>query len=472
VDDILTLLQRRWPLLLSVVMFLAAAAPTAVPRPLVDELRQVETAVASGKFEAALGHLDTLMSLLPQQTDLHLTAARIALLLEDPLRARRELEQLPAELRSSGQAACLADRAGLQLLEAPAAGWNGLLARCPQAAPDVEHFAERLLQDPAGKLGPVLSAVESAGLDTPTWRETAALYTAVEDPASAAPALREMVRADGSRSGLALELLDVLTAEPGGSFAAYDFARLGQAFARWGEWRFAILAFEQALQAEPGYTEVRAYLGLALDQVGRNGLAELERASNEAPAAALPHVFLGQHYSTQGDAERATRELVIAANLDPQNPAIAAELGSAYAVNGDLDQALTAYLAATELAPDDARFWLLLAQFSLTYELQIEQLGLPAARNAVTLSGGSPAALDSLGYAQLLQGNLILAERLIVQAVLDQPARAESLYHLGLLRIHQGDAQAGLAAFAAAEALAPQSPAAELARRAVETLQR
>ena len=472
-DSYVDLLRRRWPLLLSTFIFLLISMPSPAPRILVEEVHQAETAARAGRIEAALGHLESLIQRQPQLHELKLTAARLALQIGLPMRAQEYLQQIPPRERDAPVAACLADRASLQLLQEPVHGWSGLLDRCPEALEEVERFADLLAGGSAvEQLDAVLAALRSAGLDQGIWYENEIFLEAATNPEGSLNALRDLVRSGGQRAGLALSILDVVQQGANSEQPAYMYAQIGQAFARAGEWRFAALAFQHAIRLDPEYIEARAYYGLSLEQIGLDGLQELKQATQAAPTAALPHVFLAEHYRVAGDLLRAIREQQIAANLEPNNPAIAAELGALHAANGDLEWAEAAYRRAVERAPDDPRFWLLLAQFSLAYEVRIPELAIPAARNAITLSDRTPAALDALGYAHLLEGDLLLAERLLLRSLQGQPGRAQTQYHLGLLRIHQGDAQAGLAAFKTAEELDPQSPAGELARRGIETLLR
>jgi tetratricopeptide (TPR) repeat protein len=471
VETIIETARRRWLLLVAIPVLLLVAMPTTMPSLLVAEVRQAETAAQAGRIDSVLEHLDALILLQPQEQKYKIAAARMALLLDQPLQARAYLRQLPDSFMRTAEAVCLADRASLRLLEAPPSGWPGLIERCPAAAEDAEWYAGQLLQGAGYKNLPMLlSALQDAGISSEKWNIKKIFVQAALEPASSIPALREIIDNEPSHAGLALELLDTIERDADPSEPAYDYALVGQVFARSGEWQFAALAFERAVAVEPEYVEARTYLGFVLEQLGVDGLAMLQQAVKAAPDAALPHIFLARHYGRREDYPSAIHEMETASELEPGNPAIRAELGTLYAGNGELEAAVSAYQEATSLAAEDARFWLIFAQFSLNHEYQIEELGLPASRNAVVLSGGDPAAVDALGYGHLLRGDLLLAERLILQALHGEPGRAQTLYHLGLLRIHQGDAQAGLAAFRAAVQLDPDSPAGKLARRGAESL--
>ena len=103
--------------------------------------------------------------------------------------------------------------------------------------------------------------------------------------------------------------------------------------------------------------------------MGVDGLGDIEAAVNAAPGAALPRIFLAQHWLSKNQPDKARQQLEIAARLEAENPAVSAELGAAYAALGDVRSAKDAYLYATNLAPDNPSFWLRLAQFSLNNEI-------------------------------------------------------------------------------------------------------
>ncbi len=299
-------------------------------------------------------------------------------------------------------------------------------------------------------LNSIVQALNDAGQSDAGLNAQLAYRQSLSNPNLAAPMLRDLAQAGDA---LAFDLLTRLQDTSPGDGQAFLLARLGEAFARHQAWAFAADAFEAALALEEGYTEALSYLGLAYEMLGRDGRPELEQAAQTAPGAALPHVFLAQHWIRAGELERALAELEIAARLDPENPAIAAELGNVYARAGKHALAIQAFQAATRLAPMDAEFWRLFAVYSITYEVQLDELGIPAARNALNLKPGSAGAAALLGYAHLLTGDLLLAERLIVRAVNASPYSVLNQFSLGLLLIHQGRAAAGLAAMRTAVTL-------------------
>ena len=143
--------------------------------------------------------------------------------------------------------------------------------------------------------------------------------------------------------------------------------------------------------------------------------------------------MLGLYYRRAGDSGAALPYLQAAQALDPQNPAIAAEIGGAYASLGDLGNAEIWMTEAVRKDERSPQFWLLLARFYIDHEYHVDELGLPAARMAVNLAPGSAQALDALGYALLLTGDLDNAAKLLDQALAADPQSASTFYHLGIL---------------------------------------
>ena len=88
----------------------------------------------------------------------------------------------------------------------------------------------------------------------------------------------------------------------------------------------------------------------------------------------------------------ALQEYAAAAAADPHNPAWAASLGESYARlgrSGDrADQLSTRCLHLPRPMPSTGGCW---RHFVLEYNLQLEDIGLPAAQKAVELSARGPA---------------------------------------------------------------------------------
>ncbi|TET80766.1 MAG: tetratricopeptide repeat protein [Anaerolineales bacterium] len=443
-------LKPRWSHILVTLVLLVIISPTPIPQPMVTPIRSAIVALESGRPDSALGFLETALAFEPTLEGLHTQAAEIALAAGEPLAALDHLEAENSLAPPDTTQACLRSRALLTIGNTAEAAniWKEVNGTCPKPAQFLQDLAQAYLVE--GDLTAAQSILEElAFIDpaNPDIRVSLALVTATITPERAIQHLRLANELNPYGNSLALNLIRVIENARPADDRSYSLAQVGQTLARHGEWTSAVWAFLHALDLNPEYIEARAYLGLALDRAGQDGLKELKAAVNAAPTAALPHIFLALHWQAQNQPERARQQLEVAAHLDPTNPAVAAELGAAYTALGDIRPAIAAFRLATELAPKDPRFWLLLAQFSTANEIEVQTLGLPAARNALALNPDDPAALDILGYAHLLLGNLRLADRLLWRAVNLEPCRAASQFHLGLLRQAQGDlirARAGL----------------------------
>lgn len=471
IQNFADLLRARWPHLIAVLALLLGLSPSALPSTLTTSLRAVKTAMASQRWDAALDNLDLVLTFEPAVASLHYQSASLALANNDPLRANAYLDSA-LEVFPGGQGDhCL--RANISLLQQKAADAEAHWRRAAQSCPNQVHFLRKLaeLYWDLGDLDaalPIYQTISDIRPEDPDLQLKLGILYAIRASGESLSHLRAAQLYSSGPNPLASALIPVLEETASEENPAFTLARIGQILAQQGAWIPAEIAFRQSLTHDSEYTQARAYLGLTLEQLGKDGYPELRAAISESPALAIPRIFMAYHWQKLDRPEKARRELEIAARLDPTNPAISVELGTAYAALGDIEAAKQAYRLAAELAPQDPLFWTLLAEFSISHEIEILELGLPAARNAVILSPGDAAALDMLGYAHLLLGNLELAERLFYQAVAEQPALARLQFHLGLLRQLQGDPTRARAAWRMAIQLDPQGPIAALASRALQ----
>ncbi|MBO9367758.1 MAG: tetratricopeptide repeat protein [Chloroflexi bacterium] len=238
---------------------------------------------------------------------------------------------------------------------------------------------------------------------------------------------------------------------------------LGRALGAVEEWELALRLFERARQEDPQNGEAWAWIAEAYQHLGLPVQDELERAQHLAPDSATVYLLQGLYASRNGKSKRALEAFQRAAALQPQEAAIWIALGEAWAQQNDLQAALQAYQRATGLAPQDAATWRALANFSATYGIEIAELGLPAARRAVTLQPEDARNLDTLGWLLLLNGELEAAARTLHQALALQPDLASAHLHLGSLLLYQGHTQEAQTHLQEVIRLAPNSPLAAIA---------
>lgn len=208
-----------------------------------------------------------------------------------------------------------------------------------------------------------------------------------------------------------------------------------------GEWLLATDAFQQALVADRRNAEAWAWLGEAEQQLGQDGRDELDKALSLERTNPVVRSLRGLYWMRHDRGNQALAEYLLAAEYDPENPTWQVSIGDTYAFRGDLQSALAAYLRATEMDPTDADLWRALATFSTRYNMQVQDVGLPAAEKAVELSGEDALALDALGWALALLERYDEAQETLEQALNFDPGLAQAHFHLGVIAMQLNDWQ-------------------------------
>lgn len=459
---------RAW-ILLVVSLLLVVLRPTPDQLQVRQDARRGYQALQAGGAAQALSSFEAALAAEPALGFLHLTAARLALQVNDISRAGYHLAQAELIGISHPDQTCFRMILALLNIEAiePQLVESMDGHRCEALTLVTEHARRLIAEGQWESASEILSQLLIIQAENPTPVREISLLMAITNPLNAVHALQQASELTGETDPLLMALIRAIENSRPSANLAFTLAQVGQTFARSGLWQEASWAFRQAIELEPEYVEAIAYYGLSLDQIGGDGLEYLSRAEAAFPGAALPHVFLGMHWSTRGELTRAQLELEIAVGLDRDDPSAWAELGSVYAQQGKVAEAKEAYIQAVTLAPSEWEFWYHLAQFSTNLEIEVADLGIPASRNLVSLGSSDPRSYDLLGYAHFLNGNLLLAERHLLHAISLDPTLASAQYHLGQLRRWQGDTVRSQAAFQLALQLDPQGPIGNLARRAL-----
>jgi Flp pilus assembly protein TadD len=182
-----------------------------------------------------------------------------------------------------------------------------------------------------------------------------------------------------------------------------------------------------------------AWLGEANQQVGLEGAEQLDRAFELNPGSSTVRGLRGLYYQRTGNSRAALTEFQAAAAMEPDNPTWLVSMGESQAELGDLIDALGAYQKATALAPDDPGYWRLLAIFCAQNNVNVRDVGVPAAQKAVILANEDPASLDVLGWLLTLDARYEEAARMLNRALELDPKNGAAHLHLGMLYMQTND---------------------------------
>jgi tetratricopeptide (TPR) repeat protein len=251
---------------------------------------------------------------------------------------------------------------------------------------------------------------------------------------------------------LSNDLLGTLD-EPGvAEDPAYAQALLGRVLFEAQEWALASYHFEQALRLDSSYPDAHAYLGYALDRMGRPREAwpHLLMAVSWAPDSVVAHTFLGLYHEGRDDYAAARAEYETAYDLDPTNPALCVAIGNAWAAEGRYVAAQMWLLEATSLEPDNPVWWETLARFYLDHTITFEGQAVVATQTLLELAPDDAQAYDLSGWAAFQAGDREKALDRLLQALDLDPTLASAHYHLGVVLNARGDSEGAREAFARA----------------------
>lgn len=214
---------------------------------------------------------------------------------------------------------------------------------------------------------------------------------------------------------------------------------IGRGLGLVGEWQLAQTAFEEAVRSDDQNAEAWAWMGEANQQMGEQGDEPLDQAFQLDPDSAIVRGLRGLYYQRTGNFREALTEFQRASQLDPENGMWYVSIGESHAKLGDLIDALAAYQKATTLAPEDPGYWRLLAIFCAQNNVNVRDVGVPAAQKAVVLAGDDPASLDVLGWLLTLDARYEEASRMLARALEIDPAFSSAHLHLGMLYMQIND---------------------------------
>ena len=302
------------------------------------------------------------------------------------------------------------------------------------------------------------------------------LLYAVTDPVKALPFLAQAVEIDPANASDAQVLHDKIRTANLFDEPAYTYLIIGRQLANFGEWEFASVAFQRAVSLRPGYSDAWAFLGEArqqttLQEIGSTsdvGLPELELAIQLEGNSILANTLMGLYWERQEDYSQAQQYLEHAIALSPDDSYLYSELGNILSKAGDLPAAQSAYERAIQLTSQDPLFYRQLAEFALDNQIQIRELALPAARQAILLNPLDASSLDVMAQVMLMLQDYHSAERFSKSALQSDPGFTPAYLHLGMAYIYLGVPDLARQWLGLAETVDPDSWVAAQAKRLVD----
>lgn len=265
------------------------------------------------------------------------------------------------------------------------------------------------------------------------------LLLAISDPDRALTELLSASQLDPALAPAVQTLRTTLNLAALDDSASKRSVTIGRGLGLVGEWRLARIAFEAAVHADEKNAEAWAWLGEANQQMGEEGAPQLDQAIQLNPDSPTARGLRGLYYQRTGNFREALDEFRAAARLEPENGMWYVSMGETHAKLGDLIRALEAYQKATSLAPEDPGYWRLLAIFCAQNNVNVRDVGVPAAQKAVVLAGEDAASLDVLGWLLTLDARYEEASRMLTRALELDPKYGPAHLHLGMLYMQTND---------------------------------
>lgn len=252
----------------------------------------------------------------------------------------------------------------------------------------------------------------------------------------------------------------------------------GQTALQAGRFAQAETEFRAAIDSNPGLSEARVNLGLALFLQGKYRLSvdELEQAAHALPDLPAAHLFLGLGHLKLGASDQAIAALSRSLELEPANVEAHRALAACHLAKGDYASAVQEFQAAFSHSPDRTEAWYLLGRdymglmSDLAGRLVVEQpdsvwatrLGADmlalseaweAAGNyyatAVAKRSDLPGLHSALGSVRLRLGQLGEAAASFEDELRTDPRSEQALLGLAEISLARGDAASALERVAA-----------------------
>jgi tetratricopeptide (TPR) repeat protein len=431
------------------------------------QLAAAQQALAAGQFLQAAEAFAMAAESAPNQPGLWAQAGTAALQGGDPQAAIAYLTRIPQPSAQDQFLLGQAYQQGGDLAKAISAYQQSASVQAYTALWQI-HQSQR--DYPAVKAD--LQALLMSVPDNANYHYRLGLLLAATQPQAALPYLDTAARLEPSFAPALTAIEDALRTSAYYDDPAYTFLAVGRTLASLNEWELAAEAFRQAIAQNETYGEAWAYLGEALQQLGQDGgqdgSLELSQALSLSPASIAVNMLTALYWQRQGDLDQALAYLDAAAKIEPENPVIQVEIGRTLAAKGDLPLAEAYYRHAIELAPNDPAYHRLLAEFFLQYDIQLHDMALPAARQALLLNPDDPDSLNVMAQVLLRLNDPLTAERFLLQAVTLAPENPSVRLQLGQVYWLRGEFERARQEWQQVLVLSPGSALAQEAQRWLE----
>jgi tetratricopeptide (TPR) repeat protein len=412
-------------------------------------LENAHNASASADWSSAASYLAEAAELYPWRTELNIQAAHYAFQAGDPGNVIKIFTRLAVKDYLTADDLLMLGDAYHQTgnMTDAVATWKEV-ADTTNSYPAMQRLADYYMQqqDIPNALTYLQQLLALNPSDASSYYQIGLLYAAIE-PLKSLPFLAQAAQIDPSLKPSAQSLHDKIRTASLFDSPEYTLLTSGRELGNLSQWSLAASAFRQATVLDPGYADAWAFLGEA-DQKANNGedstsvesaKTALETAIRLDPQSVLANTFMGLYWERQQDYPQAQIYLEQAIDLNPDDPYLYSELGNILSRMGDLPAAQASFETAIQHAPGDPTFYRLLAQFALENRIQIHELALPAARQALMLNRQDPASLDMMAQVMLELQDFYAAEEYSQQALASDSGYSPAYLHLGTAYLYLGE---------------------------------
>ena len=255
--------------------------------------------------------------------------------------------------------------------------------------------------------------------------------------------------------------------------AAYQQLLIGRELANQGHTVYAEILCAQAVKINPQYAEAWAMLGELQQQNGRSdGFEALETAIQLSPESALVQSLMAVYWQRKGDPSQAVTYYQQLTAQQPEEFRWQVELAKATADTGDIPAGYEIILEMQDHFPDEIQALIETANFCAIYGMDVDTVGLSAARDALAQEPESTAAMTAMGNVLFALSDFDSAQRYYQRALDLEPQNAQLHFLLGKVYLKKEQTTLAMYHLELAHALAPNySVLAVQIERTMESLQ-